>query len=175
MKYLMLLLSSACFFACKETPKNTETAPKNEAYTTFKFSNEIATMDVRDPNNWCNANFGEAALIGADPKNYHRRLFALSDIPVRVIIDHGHQSAAFMLYYRGNQVEIFTSDNMPACLSNKTNFQISPEGIAFRYDNKMDISCDVYLQALPNGLQIALDLPASGGHGLSVVRCEACK
>lgn len=175
MKYLFLLLALAGFVACSHAPKNVDTAQKNEGYTTFKYSNEIATTDVRDPDNLCNANFGEAALISADPKNYYRRLFALSDIPVRVIIDYGHQSAAFMLYNRGNQVEIYTSDNMPACLSNKANFQISPEGIAFRYDNKRDISCDVYLQALPNGLQIALDLPVNGGHGLSVVRCEACK
>jgi len=174
MKYL-LILATASFFACTQAPKNTGNASKNESYLTFKFSTEPANMDVRDPNNWCNAKLGEAALISADPKNYHRRLFALSDIPSRVIVDFGHQSATFMLYKRGRQVEIYSSDNLPACLSNKANFQLSPDGISFLYNNKMDIHFNVYLQELPNGLQIALDLPPDGGLGMTVLRCEACK
>jgi len=175
MKYLLFVLSITGFCACSQAPNNTGKASKNEGYPTFKFSNEPANMDVRDPNNWCNAKLGEAALISADPKNYHRRLFALSDIPCRVIIDFGHQSAAFMLYKRGKQVEIYTSDNLPTCLSNKANFQLSPEGMNFQYNNKMDINFNVYLQELSNGLQIALDLPPDGGLGMAVLLCEACK
>ncbi|MBC7775282.1 MAG: hypothetical protein H7246_07575 [Phycisphaerae bacterium] len=175
MKHLLLYLSIAGFFACSESPKNAGGTPKNESYATFEFSREPAVMDMRDPSNWCAANLGEAALINADPKNFYRRLFAFGDVPLRVVIDLGHQSAAFMLYKSGNHVAICTSDNFPTCLSNKANFQISPDGISFRYDNKRDISCDVYLQTLPNGLQIALDLPLNGGHGLAVVRCDACK
>ncbi|MDO8366378.1 MAG: hypothetical protein Q7T20_06240 [Saprospiraceae bacterium] len=174
MKYLAFLLSIACFLACSQSPKNTGDAPKNESYTTFKFSNAVATIDARDPENWCVANIGEAALISADPKNFNRRLFALGDVPARVIIDYGHQSASFMLYKTGNQVEIFTSDNFPICLSNKANFQISPEGISFRYNNKMDINIEVDIQELPGGLQVVLNLPLNSGHGISVFNCKAC-
>ena len=176
MKYLLLCLTFVALLSCNQAPSGGgQNAAKNQKYLTFTYSKDVATMDVRDPGNWCNANFGEAALINADPKNYHRRLFALSDVPTRIAVDFGHLSAFFMLYLRGEQVEIYTSDNLPACLSNKTYFQINPEGTAFRYDNKKDISFDVYLQELPSGVQIALDLPTTGGHGLSVVRCEGCK
>lgn len=175
MKHLLLYLCIAGFFACSESPKNAGGTAKNESYATFQFSKEPAVMELRDPSNWCNANLGEAALISADPKNYHRRLFALGDVPLRVVLDHGHQSAAFMLHKLGNNVIIYSSDNFPTCLSNKANFQISPDGISFRYDNKREIQCDVYLQTLPNGLQIALDLPPDGNLGLAVIRCDACK
>ncbi len=132
-------------------------------------------MDVRDPNNWCNLHFREAALINADPKNYNRRLFALSDIPSRVVVFYGQFSAVFILYKVGNQVDIYTSDNLPGCLSNKANFQLFPDGLSFHYDNKSGISIDVYLQEFPSGVQIAVDLPPGGSHGITVHRCEACK
>lgn len=175
MKYLLLSLSLLGFLACSPTPQSATNQPKNQKYVTFEFSKDIATMDVRDPDNWCKGNFGESALIGADPKNFHRRLFALSDIPTKIVVDLGHQSTAFMLSKSGDHVEIYTSDNQPACLSNKANFQISPDGLSFRYDNKRDMKFDVYVQELSSGIQIALDLPQVGTYGLNVVRCESCK
>jgi len=113
--------------------------------------------------------------VGADPKNFFRRLFALSNIPSLVTVDYGHLSATFMLHPKGNEVAILTSDNLPACLSNKANFFLAPDGLSFEYNNKRDIQFIVYLQSLPNGMQIALDLPKDAGHGLGVVRCAACK
>lgn len=132
-------------------------------------------MDVRDPNNWCAASLGDAALISADPKNFNRRLFALGEVPCKVAVEVGHFSAIFMLAKTGNQVDLYTSDNLPACLSNKSNFQISPDGISFRYDNKKGLNFDVYLHDMPNGWQITIDLPPNSGYGLTAVRCEACK
>lgn len=130
---------------------------------------------VADPANWCAGGFDEVALVGADPKNFFRRLFALSNIPSLVTVDYGHLSATFMLHPKGNEVAILTSDNLPACLSNKANFFLAPDGLSFEYNNKRDIQFIVYLQSLPNGMQIALDLPKDAGHGLGVVRCAACK
>ncbi|MFN0033453.1 MAG: hypothetical protein ACKVUS_00215 [Saprospiraceae bacterium] len=173
MKYLLLALSTASCLACSQ-PNNGN--PKNKPdYMVFQFSKEMASTDMRDPANWCAARFGESVLISAAPDNYNRRLFALSDIPNRIQMDLGHAAASFMLCKVGDHVDIYTSDNLPACLSNKANFQISPEGTSFRYDNKKAIQFDVHLQELPNGLQIALDLPPGGGLGMSVVRCETCK
>ena len=175
MKYLLPSLAILAFLACTPTPNSAGSQPKNQKYLTFEFSKDIATMDVRDPNNWCIGNFGEAALVSADPKNFHRRLFALSDIPTKIVVDLGHQSTALMLYKSGDHVEIYTGDNQPACLSNKASFQRSPDGLSFRYDNKRDMNFDVYLQEMPSGIQIALDLPKIGSYGLTVVRCESCK
>lgn len=175
MKYLLSSIVLLTVLSCGQSPKEGGGVAKNQSYLTFKYSEKATTMSIQDPGNWCAASFGEAALISADPNNFHRRLFALSNIPLKVVVDLGHQAAGFMLYKTGDHVEIFTSDNLPACLSNKKNFQLSPEGTSFRYDNKMDVQFDVYLQELPNGVQIALDLPPNGGHGLAVVRCESCK
>lgn len=132
-------------------------------------------MDVRDPNNWCAASFGEVALISADPQNFNRRMFALGEVPCKVVVETGHFSAFFMLAKSGNQVELYTSDNLPACLSSKANFNISPEGISFRYDNKKGINFDVHLHDMPNGWQITIDLPPNSGYGITAIRCETCK
>ena len=175
MKYLLLALCLPAFFACSQPPKEAVNAPKNENYASFKYSTETYTIDARDPTNWCNIPFRAAALISADPKNYNRRLFAVSDIPTRVVVFYGQLSAVFILNQVGNQVDLYTSDNLPGCLSNKVNFQLSPDGLSFRYDNKAGIDIDVYLQEFPSGLQIALDLPPGGNHGMTVHRCETCK
>jgi hypothetical protein len=175
MKYFIAPLAFFVFFACSQAPTEFGGRQKNQKPLVFQFSNKIATMDPKDPTNWCNAKYGQAVLISADPKNFHRRLFALGDLPIRVIIDTGHQTAAFMMYKQGNQIEISTSDNLPMCLSNKAGFQLSSDGLSFRYNNKRDISFDVYMQELTNGTQIALDLPPSGSHGMTVIPCKTCK
>ncbi len=174
MKFLLSVLALTGFFACTNSPQN-QNVGKAQHYTIFQFSGKPSASDMRDPGNWCAAYFGEAVLVGAAPQNFYRRLFALGDIPSKVVVDFGHMAASFMLNKVGDRVEIFTSDNLPACLSNKSNFQISPEGTSFRYDNKREISFDVYLEELPNGLQIAIDLPPNGSLGIVANRCEACK
>ena len=175
MKYLLLSFSVLFFCTCSQTPKEAGAVQKSGKYLSFKYSAKTSSMDVKDPANWCAAQFGEAAMISADPKNFYRRLIAISNIPTRIMVDLGHQAAMFMVYNTGDQVEILTSDNLPACLSNKANFQLAPDGLSFQYNNKMDIQFSVYLQELPNGAQIAIDLPPGGGHGLAAVRCETCK
>jgi hypothetical protein len=174
MRHLFLLLPVCWFLSCTQSPQNTGNKQTKADYLTFKYSQHTATMDMRDPSNWCTASFGEAAFISGDPKNYNRRVLALSNIPTRVIIDYGKMSAGFILHHTGNHVEVFTSENLPACLSNKANFQISPEGTEFRYDNKKDINFDVYLQELSNGIQIAIDFPPGGSYGISAYRCTTC-
>lgn len=175
MKQIWLFLLAFGAFACGQNPQKIDNQRTDANYLRFQFSQRMASTAMADASNWCAAGFGETALIGADPKNYFRRLFALSDIPCRVIVDYGNISAALMLHKTDKGVEVLTSENLPACLSNRANFQISPEGTSFRYDNKREISFDVYLQELSSGIQIALDLPTNGGYGMSVVRCEGCK
>lgn len=174
MKYLYLLLLICLGFSCTQSPQNVVNQPTNANYLTFKYSQHTSTMDMRDPSNWCAANFGESAFINGDPKNYNRRVLALSNIPTRIVIDFGKMAAGFILHHSGNHVEVFTSENLPACLSNKSNFQLSPEGTSFRYDNRQGVNVDVYLQELSNGIQIAIDFPVGGNYGISAYRCTSC-
>ena len=159
-------------FACQNAPKP---ADKPAVYTRFKFSEKAGVVGKNDPADWCNGHYGEAAPISADPKRIAHRIFVLDNTPARIVVDYGHMSAAFMLWKQGDAVEILTSSNLPACLSNKDNFQISPDGLTFRYDNHRDISFDASMQELAGGLQIAIDLPEGGEHGIAVVRCPECK
>jgi len=174
MKYLIFAFSIFGIFSCADSPGNVAGKPKSQQYATFKFSEKPGVISKSDPSNWCNATFGESVMISADPKNFSRRLFLLGDKPCRVAIDYSHQTASFILRKSGDGVEILTSDNLPTCLSNKANFQISPERTSFLYNNKMNINIEIQLQELPNGLQIALNFPADSGHGLTVVPCESC-
>ncbi len=174
MKHLLFILLLTSLIACSGSSPN-GAKPAATHYLTFQFSSKPSALNISDPGNWCAANFGEAAMISADPKNIFHKMITLSDIPTKVVVDYGHLSAAFMLSKVGDHVEILTSDNLPACLSNKNNFQIYPEGTSFRYDNKREIKFDVHLEELPNGLQISIDLPLNGGHGIAAVRCPTCK
>jgi len=176
MKNLLFLPLLLSLLACNQSPQNAGTKPaKNGKYQRFQFSDKKATQDMNDPANWCAARFGESALISADPKNFNRRLFALGDVPLRVVVEGGKLSSTFMLEPYGDHVALLTSDNQPACLSNKANLQLSSDGLSFHYDNKMQIHYDVYLQELPSGIQIALDFPPDYNYGLSAYRCETCK
>jgi hypothetical protein len=175
MKHLLFSLVLLGIVSCADSPKTAHDQTKNQQYTTFQFSQRPAPVDQKDASNWCAANFGAASLIGADPKNFNRRLFALSAAATRIAVSYGHQQAVFILLKSGDHVEIFTSDNFPNCLSNKANFQISPERTSFIYNNKRDINIEIHLQELANGMQIALDLPPDSGHGLTVDSCEFCK
>ena len=175
MKLTLLILALVVFEGCQQAPKQTPSPSKQDSYSTFKFGSRSAALNPQDLSNWCATQYGNALLVSADPENFYRRLFMLSEIPTKVIIDYGHQTASFMLHRQGNQIEVFTSDNFPACLSNKANFQITPDGTSFRYDKKRAVSCDIYAKTTAEGTQIVLDLPSKGGHGLSVVPCLNCK
>ena len=133
----------------------------------FSFSKQAQSIA---PDNWCHVPFAEAAVVNADPANFERRLFTLSEGPHRVAIDYGTNVAAFVLQKKGNLVEVFTSENYPECLSNQVNFTIGNDGTSFRYDNKKLLNFDVKLLILPNGTQIALEMPANSGYGVIVRR-----
>lgn len=177
MRAFWFIFPFVLLLACQNVSEQNNTAsPKSNASgLKFVFSDTRFSGDLKDPGNWCNARHGGAALVSADPNNFYRRLFALGTIPSRVVVDYGNMSAAFMLYKIGNEVHIYTGENLPVCLSVKSSFQLSPGGQSFRYDNKREISFDVYLQEMPGGIQIALDLPVNGGHGLTVFQCEECQ
>lgn len=175
MKNVCIALAIAGLFSCNQASDSAASAQTNQKHLKFRFSDHKSTTDVSDPNNWCIARFGEAALVSADPKRFFRRLFALGDVPIKIVVDLKRETSYLMLSRVGEFVEIQTGDNQPACLSNKANFQLNPDGTSFHYFNKMNIQFDVYVQEMPSGVQIALDLPENGDHGLVVVRCETCK
>lgn len=174
MKYL-IFFSFVTLVSCTNSPKQSGKDVSPSSSLAFDFSAAAPATLMGDPKNWCAGSFSEAVFITAAPENSDRRLFALSNVPNRVAVDNGHLTASFMLLQSGNKVEILTSDNLPVCLSNRANFQIAPDGASFRYNNGRELHFDVYLQELPNGIQIAVDLPSGAGLGIGVARCPDCK
>ncbi len=114
-------------------------------------------------------------MINADAQNYNRRFFALGNVPCQVIVEKGKMSASFMLQQIGKDVMVLTGQNLPTCLSATANFQISPKGTSFTYDNKRNLNFEVLLNALPGGTQIVVELPANSELGLTAIRCDDCK
>jgi len=173
-KLSMLLFLIVGLFSCSETPKRSNsTQPENKkagAGLTFAFSTQEMVSGDDPANSWCKVLFPEAAVINADPANSNRRLFTLSDGPLKAFVVFGKMTAAFILKKNGNKVDIYTSDNFPECLSNKVNFSIGADGTTFRYNNKMHIDFEIQLVPLPNGTQIALEMAPGAGYGIEVRR-----
>ena len=160
--------------ACKQTAKQAESAQgksnTDNAGLTFVFSKQASTPVGGTKDDWCHVPLPEAAVINADPINANRRLFTLSDGPHRVAVDFSNIVAAFVLKKSGNTVEIYTSDNYPECLSNRSNFSIGADGTTFHYDNQKHIAFDIQLIPLSNGTQIALEMAPGAGYGIIVRR-----
>ena len=173
-KLWMLLFGFAGLFACSETSKKSNsTQPENKAAgagPTFVFSTQGMALGNDPANSWCRVPFLEAAVINADPTNSNRRIFTLSDGPVKVFVEFGKLTAVFILKKNANKVDIYTSDNFPECLSNKVNFSIGADGTTFRYNNNRYIDFEIHLVPLPNGTQIALEMAPGAGYGIEVRR-----
>jgi hypothetical protein len=176
MTRLFLLSLFLLEIACNSSnPPSTEQPKSEDGGITFKFDSRQFPGAVRDPGNWCFIPKGDAALINADAQNYSRRFFALGTVPCQVIVERGNMSASFILQQIGNEVMLLTAQNLPTCLSATANFQISSKGSSFTYDNKRDLSFQVFLNVLPGGTQIVVELPANSGLGLTAIRCDDCK
>jgi hypothetical protein len=169
--YLSTLL--AWLTACQQPAANTSGQERSNAGTqgpSFFFSNHVATPVTEGSSDWCRGPFPDAAVINADPANVNRRVFTLSDGPHRVVVTYGKLAASFALQKSGNNIEVFTSDNYPVCLSNKVNFSLQDGGAMLHYDNQRHINFDVQPISYPNGIQIALEMAPGAGYGIEVRR-----
>ncbi len=174
MRHTPFLILLWCFaLACTETSKpgvpSASNAPEPDRLA-FVFSKKAMTPADEVNDDWCHVPFASAAVISADPANFNRRLFTLSDDPHRVVVDYGKMVAALILKRTGNRVEIFTSNHYPRCLTNHKFITIAADGNSFRFDDGRYIKFDVQLIPLANGIQIALEMAPGAGYGIIVSR-----
>jgi hypothetical protein len=170
---IWVLLLLAFMVACQQSANKADAAQQSAALgdtPRFVFSKQSPGTSAGREGDWCHLSLPEAAVINADPVNSNRRIFTLSSGPHRVMVDFGNIVASFVLQKKGNQVEIFTSDNFPECLSKHSNFSIGADGTTFHYDNQKHISFDMQLISLPNGTQIALEMAPGTTYGIIVRR-----
>jgi hypothetical protein len=173
-KIWMLALLAACGFGCAENTRQPAAGQHEKSDAAagpgFAFSTQAMVTGNDPANSWCRTPFSEAAVVNADPANFNRRLFTLSDGPTKVFVESGKFTAAFILKKNGKTVDIFTSDNLPECLSNRVNFSIGADRTTFRYNNNRYIDFEIQLVPLPNGTQIALEMAPGAGYGIEVRR-----
>lgn len=166
MKYLTFaLMVFLCFQACSGNEKPGQgKAPEKEQTPGFVFSSQAPGSGTA---NWCREPLPNAVPINADPENQNRRIFMIDNGPCYVTVGYGNIVASFVLKKSGNSVELFTSDNMPECLSKRSNFTIASQGNSFHYDNLKHISFDVFYQSHSNGTQIVLEMPPETYYGIT--------
>lgn len=171
MRHVIGLALLAFVISCKEAGKSPDgtqaAAPSKTEGLFFAFSSQSPDFAKED---YCHLPFSDVAVIQPDPSDVNRRLFALSDGPHKITVDYGNIVAAFILKKTGNEVDVFTSDNFPMCLSNKVNFSLKDGGTLFHYDNHKHINFDMRLVSLPNGVQVAMEIPVDSTYGIIVRR-----
>ena len=169
-----LLVLAAC-----QSPAPTSPAKVDQPATAgphFVFSTAARQTDLHDANNWCIHSFHEAIRLDGASGNANRRIFALGTGAHRIVVDAGGQSASFILKKSAAQtVEVFTSDNYPVCLSDRSKFSLDAGNRIFHYDNGRLIRFTAEVAEQPNGWVIALEMEPGAGYGFLVHRCEDCE
>jgi hypothetical protein len=127
-------------------------------------------------NNWCFAKYPDAVMINAEPSNVNQRYFMLEDGVYKVVIELGTTAAAFVLNRTSNgNVQIYTSDHFPECLSKQDNFRLEAGARTFKYDNTKHIEFTAEMTPSGTGDKISLALPAEMQFGLTVKKCTGCQ
>ena len=165
---IFLLLLAACQ---SPSPPAVQDVPPTTSGLHFQFS----TAALEDDRNWCTHNFHEAIRLDAAADNANRRFFALGSGAHRIAVDAGGQSAAFILKKTSaHTVEVYTSENFPICLSDRSKFSLETGNKTLVYNNGRQIQLTVELSDQPNGTLVILEMAAGAGYGFLIHRCEDC-
>ncbi len=164
---LLFTLLAACGQSPAPAPPAASVPPSG---LHFEFSTAaLIQSDDDDDDNWCRRAFPEALPMYADPVNSLRRWFILGEGSYHVVVDLGTTAASFFLQKKGDTVlEVFTSQQLPECTSNKANFALEAGGTRFRYNNQRKIDFDISAEEVGGGLRIWIEMPVGAQYGLSV-------
>lgn len=174
MRLISILL--VIFSACNAPSSPQADKPGTSSAPGFQFSKATPPAHPETAGNWCSAHFTDALRINADAANPQRRFFLLDDGIVRVAAQLANMTSSFVLRKTGPQTaELFTSDNLPHCLSRREYFSLAEGGAFFTYDNNKGIHYTVELQSNTEGLFAILVFPPDLSYGLNVHRCTDCR
>jgi hypothetical protein len=148
----------------------------NSNACTFVFSKSVPPADPANTANWCRKTFADAVLINADRSNPNRRYFLPGQDLVRVAVRAGNLACSFMARKKGEKtLEIFTSDNFPACLSNRIHYQWQAGQDVFSFNNQQGIRFSAAVRPGDSGPALFLEFPPDASYGLLVHRCADCQ
>lgn len=166
------LLMAACGTPGKDEAEQKTTAspavPSPSSTGGIRF--EISTAPAHTghtADNWCHGRFDQAQVFYPDPANANRRYFVVGAGMYRVAVDLGSTTASFLLRRRGDQVvEVFTSDQFPECLSNRSNLLAGAADNLLVYDNRRHLRFQVAAERVSGQVRCWLEIPAGSGYGL---------
>ncbi len=173
-------------FSCKNdtSPKSGEYAPgvrsaENQypKNISFHFSSAPSVQAFKDARDWCNLTFRKAFPFYAVSGNNRIRYFFLPDnATVRLAVNKDNITASMILRgSKGNQVEVFTSNNFPSCLSIHQNFKLSPDGRFLHYENDKNVSFDLTAEKQQEGFaRVVITLPENVEYALLCHECIGC-
>ena len=171
----LIFILSIALFSCSN-PASPQPDKPGANGPAFQFSKKAPVAHPDAAGNWCNAHFTDAVRINADAANPQRRFFLLEDGIIRVASQLGNMTSSFLLRKTGTHTaELYTSDNLPHCLSRREYFSLTENGAFFTYDNTKGIHYTVELQSNNEGLFAILVFPPDLNYGLNVHRCTDCR
>ncbi|MCB9354607.1 MAG: hypothetical protein H6575_08565 [Lewinellaceae bacterium] len=165
------VLAAACDGEHADKPKENAPAPLAVDAVTFRFDDAELVPALQKEGNWCRMKFDDPVLISADPADYNRRLFRLSEDVCLVNIRLGTTVSTFMLHAAGEkQIAVSTSRNYSECLSNYSNFSLSGNGTSLTYDNQHFIKYTLEATRDDEGLIVYINLTPEISYGITVYR-----
>jgi hypothetical protein len=165
---------------CNTDPSASQSATKAAAPTPaegFVFSTGTPSVDMRDPESWCNQSFPESLIFYPDTQNPDLRFIQLPAGVTKLIVKSGYATASMMLQYDPAKspglVTVYSSDQLPYCTSNRNNFSLDQSGTTLQYSNKKEITFALKMAGQQgNSLKIYTEVPEKTLYGWEARRME---
>lgn len=171
----LLLLSAAILFACGGKSESGIAPKADDAGGLIYFSKTPGRTGREDPSNWCFSKYKEAVVINADRLNVNKRYFYLTQGAHRILLEDGNRKQSFIVRpNKKGRLELFTSANLPMCLSNRSYFTLSPDGHEFSFDNGRTIKFTFSADIEQGAFKCIIEFPPGLTHGLAVNPCVDC-
>lgn len=166
---------ASCFSGSSQAPEasSAEAAIKGPV---FRRSVARPVKEAEAHRNWCLAEFSETEIFGADTTDSSRRFFYLQPgVTWLTVGDDLGRANLFLRPLPEGDVEIFTGEHFPRCLSRPEYVWISAqEPHRFQYDNRQYIRFFAEVQADAGALRVSLTFPPKTFFAVTALRCPRC-
>ncbi|MCS7036818.1 MAG: hypothetical protein RMJ33_02790 [Saprospiraceae bacterium] len=142
----------------------------------FRMSTARAIAETDARLDWCQAEFSETEVFGADASHPNRRFFYLrSGITWLTVGDDFARANLFLRPQPDGNVEVFTGAQFPRCLSRPEYLTIPMSAPSrLEYDNRQYIRFTLDVRAEAGGTQVGVAFPPDAFFAVVAVRCPSC-
>lgn len=179
-QFTLLFFALLTAFGCNSDASSGQSATKALTPASaegFVFSADKASGDMRDPESWCNKSFPESLIFYPDAQNPDLRFIQLPAGVTKLIVKSGYATASMMLRYDPAKspalVTVYSSDQLPYCTSNRSNFSLDQSGKILQYSNKKEITFTLKIaEQQGNSLKIYTEAAEKALYGWEARRME---